>query len=688
MKHYITILLLFAGSTIFSQVLNDECQFATFIPDVDGYCSGSAEFTNVDAQPDPTFPDICFLNYANGVWFSFVPKEPAINVRVFGAGVGANTMAFPRMALFSSCGDFVNCSPGKSRSSDEFVISNLTIGQIYYLMIESAPDLEGTFQLCIDDFTPVPSPQSDCDKAVVLCSKDPFTVESLNSQGDNPNEANGSCIGGELASSWYVWQCDESGTLTMELTPANLGIEEIVDDLDFVIFELPNGVNDCNNRVELRCMGSGANQTNGQTDPVATWAICNRATGLAVGETDVTEVGGCQDVSNNYIAPLDMVSGTTYGMLINNFTNNGLGFSIEFGGTGTFLGPEADFDIDPVAEFECDKTINFIDLSNPGPDPIVSYTWNFGSGATPATATGSDTFSVIYDSFGDKVAALTLESTRGCLVTKILEFYVDACCADTSTLEVNAFPTDVECFGEMNGQILSEGISGSPDYQYSLDGINFQPNPRFLDLAEGLYEITIVDQKGCMNMTTTVIEQPTLTTVDAGPDSTVDLGLSIVLDAMVDSDYLIDSIFWNPLDSFLTCTDCLDPEIIPPGNSTYTITVVDENGCSATDEIQLLVNIIRPVFYPNVFSPNNDNTNDFFNLFGGPAVEGIDFIKVYDRWGNLMYDGRPEINDRLQGWDGFFNGKQVNPGVYAWIANVRFIDDETLTYSGDITVIR
>ena len=375
-----------------------------------------------------------------------------------------------------------------------------------------------------------------------MCSKEPFSVESLNSQGDDPTEADGSCIGGELASSWYVWECDQSGTLTMELTPSNLGIETIVDDLDFVIFEFLNGVDDCDSKIELRCMGSGANVTNGQIDPVSTWAICNRATGMAEGETDITETGGCQDGSNNYVAPLNMESGKTYGILINNFANNGLGFSIEFGGTGTFLGPEADFEVDAVAEFECDKTINFTDLSDPGVDPIVNYTWNFGTGATPSTASGPGTLPVIYDSFGDKVAALTLESSRGCLVTKVVEFYVEPCCQDTSTLAVNGLGTDVECFGDSDGEILAEGFNGSPEYQYSLDGVVFQPSPKFVNLTPGMYELTIIDRKGCMNMTTVDIMQPTLTSVNAGQDTTVDLGSSTVLDAMITSDYMIDSI--------------------------------------------------------------------------------------------------------------------------------------------------
>lgn len=689
----IMIILIVSGMGVSAQVLNDDCQFATFIPDVDGYCSGAAEYSNVGATADPTVTNVCFLDFSNGVWFSFIPKEPAINVKVFGFGIGANTMQFPQMALFSGCGDYVTCSPGKSQGTDEFVVSNLTIGQIYYLMIESAPDVEGTFQLCIDDFTASPSPESDCDEAVVLCSKDPFSVESLNSQGSDPNEADGSCIGGELASSWYVWECDESGTLTMVLTPSNQGIELIVDDLDFVIFELPGGVSDCNNRIELLCMGSGANTTNGQIDPVSTWQICNGPTGLAEGETDTQEFGGCQDGSNNFIAPLDMVSGTTYGILINNFANNGLGFSIEFGGTGTFVGPEADFEIDALQEFECDKTIRFNDLSDPGVDPIVNYTWNFGAGASPTSASGAGPFDVVYSSFGDKVAALTLESQRGCLVTEVVEFFVEPCCQDINTLDVIGEPTDVVCFGDNDGQILSQGFLGNPDYQYSLDGINYQPNPRFLDLPAGDYNLFIVDQKGCMDTTIVPIMQPTQTIADAGPDMTVDLGETGFIDASVSSDFNFD-FFWSPLDSFVDCTVCLDPEVFPPGTTTYTLTVTDENGCTSTDEMQFLVNIVRPVYWPNIFSADDNRINDYFNIFGGPAVDGIERLQIFDRWGNMMYDGAPQLNDRQDGWDGYFNNKPVNPGVYVWLAQVRFIDSDeqgnkvVLPYSGDVTVLR
>lgn len=76
-------------------------------------------------------------------------------------------------------------------------------------------------------------------------------------------------------------------------------------------------------------------------------------------------------------------------------------------------------------------------------------------------------------------------------------------------------------------------------------------------------------------------------------------------------------------------------------------------------------------------------------LFGGPAVQNVQELYVYDRWGNQIYlgEGLP-INDTSIGWDGKSNGRLVNPGVYTWFAKVLFIDGEVLPYSGDITVFR
>jgi gliding motility-associated-like protein len=71
---------------------------------------------------------------------------------------------------------------------------------------------------------------------------------------------------------------------------------------------------------------------------------------------------------------------------------------------------------------------------------------------------------------------------------------------------------------------------------------------------------------------------------------------------------------------------------------------------------------------PNVFTPNNDGINDFFRpIEPYYFVEKID-IKIYNRWGQLMYETEdPDIN-----WDGrnFQSGKLVNDGVYFYSCDV------------------
>jgi gliding motility-associated-like protein len=596
---------------------------------------------------------------------------------------------FLKLHFFSDCGDFIECSPGKNTGNDELVQDGLIIGQLYYVMIESAIGSEGTFTLCIDEFIAPRAPEADCGNSVVLCDKSPFTIQNLNTAGSNTSEVDGSCIQQEFASSWYTWTCDQSGTLTLELIPNDNGINAITDDLDFAIYELPNGIEDCRDKFLVRCMASGANTLgNGAIAPLSEWAACNGPTGLREGESDINEDPGCLAGSNNYIAPLDMVSGRSYALVINNFSRSGLGFHIEFGGTGTFLGPQPDFDLTAVQAFECDKTIIFNNLSFSETDSIISYEWNFGVGSNNPFATGPGPHDIIYESFGDKIAALTVESERGCRVTKVLEFPVDACCADTSNLAVNADIRNVICHGDATGQITSSGRNGAPQYSYSLDGQNFQPNPRFSRLIAGDYQIFIQDIKGCINATNVTIVEPPPLIVTATGDTTIDLGLSTPISASHSPPETDVTYTWFPPDG-LSCNDCPDPTSEAPITTSYIVTIEDEAGCISTDTVTVRVNANYQIYTPNIFSPNEDGNNDFFPVFGNIAADAIEEMIIFDRWGNKVYESQSMIlNDRTSGWDGRFGDKLVNPGVFTWIAKVRFIDQEVVTFTGDITVLR
>ena len=132
-------------------------------------------------------------------------------------------------------------------------------------------------------------------------------------------------------------------------------------------------------------MAAGANTlANGGVAPLSQWVNCNGLTGLSLTDTDIQEPAGCSLAGqNNFVRALDMEAGKSYVLIVNNFSRSGLGFSIEFGGSGTFLGPKVDYEAIAQEKFECDKEITFNNLSSSETDPITSYFWNFGDGATP-----------------------------------------------------------------------------------------------------------------------------------------------------------------------------------------------------------------------------------------------------------------------------------------------------------------
>lgn len=683
LKNALICAILLASITLSGQVANDVCQFAEFLPSVDNYCSEPQEFTNEGAQPDAEIANTCFLTYSSTVWYSFVPTEPAVIIRIT-----PSSLQQPEVGVYQgTCPNLnlIGCAATSMAGTLQLTVTDLVIGQVYYISVDGRAEFEGTFQLCIDDFIDIKEPEADCDEGVILCDKTPFYVESLQGTGNDNNElAPNDCINSEFASVWYKWTCKDAGTLSFTLTPNNYipGLES--DDIDFSVYRLNSGIDNCDDKSLVRCMASGENVG----AAFAEWEVCNGPTGLALDDTDISETQGCQSGNNNFARALDMQVGESYALIINNFSQSGLGFSIEFGGTGTFLGPEVDFDIMSVDAFECDKTITFTDLSESLTDQIVSYNWNFGNGADPVFSDEQGPHDVIYDSFGEKIVALTIESSRGCSVTKILNLDVEACCADTSTLAADAIATDLICFDIPEGTILAEGISGAPTYNYSIDGINFQPNPFFSDLDVGQYVVIVQDRKGCIATTNVDIDEPEEIIADAGIDSLINFGEGLQLDGSYEPSFLDLDVLWVPDDS-IDCNVCLDPFVVPLGETTYTLTVSDDNGCSDTDEVTIRVNIERPVYAPNIFSPNGDGTNEFFNLFAGPGAKQIDNLYIFDRWGNRVYNGENILlNEYNEGWDGIYKGKPVNPGVFAWVADVRFIDDMVFTYSGDITVIR
>lgn len=163
-----------------------------------------------------------------------------------------------------------------------------------------------------------------------ICKKQVYHFDHAGGEGLNNREAdfiacfmNSDNFGNaEENSTWIKFEVDKSGTLTFAITPHRLD-----DDIDFVVFKLPAS-GDCNDKQIVRCMAAGDTPEN------AFSSKCMGETGLRNGETDTSEDAGCSDTLDNaWLAPLRVVAGEKYVILVSNVTSRGPGFSIRFGGS-------------------------------------------------------------------------------------------------------------------------------------------------------------------------------------------------------------------------------------------------------------------------------------------------------------------------------------------------------------------
>ena len=197
-------------------------------------------------------------------------------------------------------------------------------------------------------------------------------------------------------------------------------------------------------------------------------------------------------------------------------------------------------------------------------------------------------------------------------------------------------------------QTTNESHSICPGDTYTFNGQNFT--------AAGAYPFVFTGQNGC--------------------DSTHTLNLSVFT--------------VNPTSQLLT--PCEGDSVLVEGNwylesDNIVNPITDANGCLATHTYQIVFNDCSiedyAVYIANTFTPNDDNTNDFFSIsiMGGYLVEGF----IVNRWGNIIKEFHV---DDLK-WDGLTNeGMPVQDGVYTYVFVVSSNQGQKTKYHGFVTVLR
>jgi gliding motility-associated-like protein len=282
----------------------------------------------------------------------------------------------------------------------------------------------------------------------------------------------------------------------------------------------------------------------------------------------------------------------------------------------------------------------------------------------------------------------TVTDANGCIAGSQISL------SNPTALGIELSAVDARCFGDQNGSIVVSGTGGTTNfnaYEYSLDSLNWQTGDLFPALGSGTYTVYVRDNNGCVISDSVQIEaaDPFSITFFSPQDTTIEYGDSISLAALVsDSSGALVS-WWDVNANTLIVESVYDLTVTPANTTIYEFRAISPLGCESDSSLVVSVTKPRRAAAPGGFTPNGDGTNDSFFIQGDDKVSKVLVFRVYDRWGELVFSAENIApNDAAAGWDGTFKGEKMNSGVYAWYAEVEYIDGFKEILKGDVTLLR
>ncbi len=242
---------------------------------------------------------------------------------------------------------------------------------------------------------------------------------------------------------------------------------------------------------------------------------------------------------------------------------------------------------------------------------------------------------------------------------------------------------------DQRGVIRLYNISGGAgNFELSLNGTDFQSLslPDSSIVRPGIYPLFLRDGNGCTATDTVTVLPGTPLELTVPLNRDIAIGEAIELTAQ--TNFPIDSIQWEPPELFNNPNSART--VARPSTSTLvTVTAISPDGCVLSDQLELRVNQENPFYVPNIFSPNEDGRNDRFRFFAGEGVESILQLRIWSRWGNLMFEAGPGgLDDPSMSWDGNFQNQPAKSDTYVYQAEVLLLSGQIIQVEGTVALVR
>lgn len=276
-------------------------------------------------------------------------------------------------------------------------------------------------------------------------------------------------------------------------------------------------------------------------------------------------------------------------------------------------------------------------------------------GLQPYTFAWSSGMPIVLDN-GDIVADNVAPSSYYLIVAD------DRVCTDSLLVEFTVPPVTTN--------LLNDTVCVGNEYDFLGDIITI--------IQDTVLEDTSYLASGCadeINIANIFAAENPIASLTASPDTVFENQTSTL---EVDAGYFYD---WTPTSS----SSSSSIEVQPLTNTSYSVIVTDDLGCSETYSITVYV-LEREVelHIPDAFSPNGDGVNDIFRVVNSDYFEDID-LKVYNRWGELIH----QSEGFNHGWDGTYKNEKQAVDVYTFtVTAISTFSGNKITVSGNVSLIK
>ena len=241
---------------------------------------------------------------------------------------------------------------------------------------------------------------------------------------------------------------------------------------------------------------------------------------------------------------------------------------------------------------------------------------------------------------------------------------VTGCFASIELVVQDAAPIDflnvsldsLACFGDENGTILVDAVGGGELLYDWFPPISAGPIAN--NVAAGTYSVVVTNESNCQDSATVEMFERLpleIELIDSGPSLCGEANGFIEVQAnggmeeyVYQWDNSSDQLLWGV------------------GAGLHEITVTDAYGCvsSAIFELECFDEI--PVGVNQIITPNNDGLNDALfldDLYLYPQHR----IRVFNRWGTLVYEASPYQNDWQGTWEANGSGEPLPSATYYFL---------------------